>query len=1315
MPDDNREETTPPSAMFRPGEIIDRRFRVVRELGRGGYGTVYLAEELDADGVLAGPHADEPPLVLREVAVKVLDSREHDPRRFAGEVQALCRLSHPSIVTVHAFGRTECPGRSGSAGSDATWIEFEEGATLPYLAMEFIDGPPLSALGQCTPGDVQRVIGLLIQLADALGHAHARGVVHRDLKPHNILLGPDGVPRVVDFGLAWMLRNEDPASQHVGTPGFLAPELLAPGDALRDHRADIYGLGATAFALFTGESPFKQRGLFATVKAQLAGTFDFPDTFPGALRGIVSRCLSRDPLDRPRAAALVAEELRRVAHATGVVVGDGRTAVGLDAFDELPGRVDLRDARVVSVDRFEHATRGAGLRFELAQGVGEGGAEVRGFCYAERERSAARRTHDVLSWAWEGAELSLYGARALTDSSGRRFLAADGSTVPVLDPYFPVSVTDVAKADGVRCGACATRVLVDLREPTNSGPPLVIGSLAHDMLERMVRSGGSVAFDTAFDESLAALRMDALAAGIVDEDLSNIRGELAEHFTNIARWSAATETGRSQRAEVRRFSARYGIEGRIDLSVFDDEVTRIVELKTGRYESPEHERQLRCYTLMWDAIAQTAGRRIEGQLLYSRTGKLKPLVRRSHEVEREVVVARNDLVAMHRWFSDGDTRYRPPSHMDDPALCADSPCRFRRDRCAAQTRLLGSIAGDREVAPDAEAWRGVAPELADAARAYYFHFLRLIEREYRAASHAMGDVFRAATVADRVERLRAVEGARIASSDPDSRTVVFACDAWGVFDEGDSVLAHRGDFDAEPSLAGKVVERTASSLTIRCEGAETAASLPPDGWVLDQDVLRIGFRAMHKALFALIEQRDVARLALLATPTASIAHDVSETAAEHEPSLSLNGAQRRALGAALASPPALLVQGPPGTGKTAVIAEMVAAMVARGERVLLAACTHTAVDTALARVVRAGVSDVLRVGWPRAGGELVQALDGQGLRAALHHTATLAQASGSLAELDARVSRARVVAATTNACASDATFSVIARGVREGEHPFDVAIVDEASQLTEPLTLAAINLAKRFVLVGDERQLPPVVVAPDALSAVVESPGGPLRGAGFAGLDRSMFERLRPFAPHVLLTTQYRMNAELQSLPSAAFYGDALSADGGVTGRRLALDADRLASLDEDLRDRLDPAQPGVWIATESAGHARVNEGEVREIVRTLEALAATWPGGTLDPSEVGVVTPFRAQGHALRVAIREALGDVPIEVDTVERFQGREKEVMIVSLVVGQWSDFVMNANRLNVALTRARSKLIVFGAAPVRRRLVEVLGEAVEAIALR
>ncbi|MEU4224080.1 serine/threonine-protein kinase [Nonomuraea sp. NPDC026600] len=230
-------------------------YRLVGRLGEGGQGVVYLAEAPDG-----GP-----------VAVKVLQDGLAGDDRFAKEVAAARRVEPFCIAQV----------LDASLGS------------RPYIVTEYVDGPSLQQAGRHTGGDLQR---LAVATATALAAIHAAGIVHRDFKPANVLLGRDG-PRVIDFGIA---RATDSAltvtSSIVGTPAYMAPEQLA--GAAVGPAVDVFAWASVIVYAAGGEPPFGQDALPAVISRILNNEPQLGD-LPGSLRPIVYACLSKDPARRP--------------------------------------------------------------------------------------------------------------------------------------------------------------------------------------------------------------------------------------------------------------------------------------------------------------------------------------------------------------------------------------------------------------------------------------------------------------------------------------------------------------------------------------------------------------------------------------------------------------------------------------------------------------------------------------------------------------------------------------------------------------------------------------------------------------------------------------------------------------------------------------------------------------------------------------------------------------------------------------------------------------------------------------------------------
>lgn len=254
-------------------------YRLGEKLGAGGMGVVYRAEDLERG---------------RPCAVKLLASSRTlplDRERFEREARVTRGLCHENIVTVYEYGTT----RDG----------------IPYYAMEYVDGQDLQALVDSEgPLPAARAVHLLAQLAGALAEAHAAGLVHRDVKPANVLVSEHGERvdhvKLVDFGLvktsSERMRSEDEERYIVGTPLYLAPETIVSPEN-QDERSDVYALGAVGYFLLTGAAPFSGASLIEVCGHHLH-TPVVPPTRRGAdvpaeLEQLLLSCLEKAPARRP--------------------------------------------------------------------------------------------------------------------------------------------------------------------------------------------------------------------------------------------------------------------------------------------------------------------------------------------------------------------------------------------------------------------------------------------------------------------------------------------------------------------------------------------------------------------------------------------------------------------------------------------------------------------------------------------------------------------------------------------------------------------------------------------------------------------------------------------------------------------------------------------------------------------------------------------------------------------------------------------------------------------------------------------------------
>jgi superfamily I DNA and/or RNA helicase len=418
----------------------------------------------------------------------------------------------------------------------------------------------------------------------------------------------------------------------------------------------------------------------------------------------------------------------------------------------------------------------------------------------------------------------------------------------------------------------------------------------------------------------------------------------------------------------------------------------------------------------------------------------------------------------------------------------------------------------------------------------------------------------------------------------------------------------------------------------------------------------------------------------------------------------LNRWQQDAVKSALAAEDVAVVHGPPGTGKTTVLVEIIRQAVDRGQKVLASAPSNVAVDNMLEKLLAAGVKAV-RLGHPartledlrhatllarldedpeivevqerdlereRISLKLLRARQYGGMNA--DEQKTLKKEARRLwkeaREIEREISK-RIVQASDVVLATHGGLGKVVSNV-----VFDLGVLDEASQSTEPLSWIPIVHSRKVVLAGDPLQLPPTIYSKEAAEK---------------GLALTMMERLMPDLPDAaktLLRVQYRMHEVIMGFSSERFYDGKLEAHASVAAHT----ADELQGvIATPLTQRpltfVDTADTGFTEVWNELLDSRENEGEARVILKVWEDLAAAG----IAPRQAAVITPYNAQAKLLKTMAPRGL-----EISSVDGFQGREKEVILVSLVRSNETGevgFLSDTRRMNVALTRARRCLVVVG----------------------
>ncbi|XP_076012061.1 DNA replication ATP-dependent helicase/nuclease DNA2 [Genypterus blacodes] len=912
----------------------------------------------------------------------------------------------------------------------------------------------------------------------------------------------------------------------------------------------------------------------------------------------------------------------------------------------------------------------------------------------------------------------------------------------VLHPDSLVSSTSISNS--IRCMRRA--VLGDMFKSFDGGSKQMLnGTMVHEVFQQaaMAKDFSSEKLSVLAEQTLSSPQHlgDMYSLGVSQEEMKQ---ELHDYLPSVERWakeylssttpkaislkipSSGGAPGRGQDSSVatvtlseladieeNMWAPRFGLKGKIDVTArvriqrprggnqrTPPDRTMPLELKTGKQSnSIEHRSQVILYTLMSMERHNDPG---AGLLLYLKTGSLHPVVA-SHMDRRELLKLRNTLVHhVHASVEKeaGRSRLsRLPDILTDRQTCRYCP---QRRNCALYERALDSSSVD--VAEDVvrDFLSEETGHLTATHLSYFSHWLLLCSLEAVTTETKNGrkHVW-LQTSEDREKKGSCVGKLQL--------RLPVAAQSHGVFlhhfqrsatvpqqslASGDRVVVSDQDGRLVGLATGYLcdVGRTTISCTLDRDLSKFDGVL----FRVDADEGVVGLSTHLTNLSRLMENShdsdhlrelvvDLRPPEFISSLSSVLPREAKDTVANILKGL--NKPQKQAMKKVLLSKDYTLIVGMPGTGKTTTICTLVRILHACGFSVLLTSYTHSAVDNILLKLKR------FRVGFLRLG-------QGQKVHPdILPYTEESARRKGvhTLSELEQLYNKELVVGTTC-------------MGIK---HPifsrrrFDFCIVDEASQISQPICLGPLFYAKRFVLVGDHQQLPPIVQNQEARSL---------------GMDESLFKRLEHHDEAVVqLNVQYRMNRLIMSLSNSLMYDGQLECGSERTATAL-LALPLLLAVQTELaahagtrpqRDlawmqaALSPDNPVCFLdcslvpALETVEQAGVSNHTEAALIHTLLSLLMK---AGCRPGDIGVIAPYRQQLKSISALLQSPLF-TGVEVNTVDKYQGRDKSVIVLSFVrstaeEGKLGELLKDWRRLNVAVTRAKHKLLMVGSASTLRR---------------
>ena len=1276
-------------------------YRLVRPLGAGGFAEVYLGEHIH---------------LYTQAAIKILHTRmtEEEREDFRTEALTIAHLKHPNIVRVLEFG-------------------FQDNVT-PYLVMDYA---PNGSLRSAYRGSIPltTILPTIKAIAAALDYAHQQNIVHRDIKPDNMLLGANGEVLLSDFGIAVAALGTgvQQTQDATGTPAYMAPEQFQgkPRPA-----SDQYAFAVTIYEWLCGKRPFDG-------DATALGYQHVHDTPPSlraqqpeisfAVERVVFKALAKDPRQRFASVTAFADALEQVAFAVSqegphstVTVREHKdydhneqecflclfAKVRPHAEMEWPCEEKKLQGHLISAqERMVNDKLTPCITIDLGTKLAV--IALPTDYYRDLIRDIVARGKTI-----RRMPITIYHLPAPTDVTeykGKplyRYIAYP-NTLAVLEPDTLLNITDLSQAD-----YCNRKYLLNRLISSPPSTASIRGNLIHACFTKLLKHDSTDSNTTSldllrktFEDVLAVSRMEMALANISPDTM---RIDVQPHLESLAFWYDSNRISlwgnsaeaHTVRAETFLLVPEIGLRGRLDVYWEQPMNQSLLELKTGSLSgtSPksEHRQQVHGYQALLAVRQDSKMNKAQAQLLYSGTpGQASGFgLRLDTRTLQRITTVRNTLILSHATGI-------PPA---PPAPRRCTKCSML-NTCERVSTLLDWQPPQpiQDPQPDLDVAEPIAPTSTRQPkvdnpedRALFTHYYNLLQLEGRAGEEALALLWK-----NSVDERMALGKTIICTLFLKHKRVndgweqTFSCDNQSELREGDEILLSRNNPITGEVVTGTVMKISAREVTVWTRELLESPIGENDQIVIDSygnDLVHV--RTLQNLLRWLdVEPQHVRDIVAGRVRPRFVGVNVPFRK-------DFNKEQNIAVERAVQMQDYLLIQGPPGTGKTSVIAEIVKRLTQQGQRVLLAAFTNQAVDNMLKRLAKEGFSNFVRLGHERS---VHHDIESHLLQERIKQRMQAADATDTMhtnVVLDI-LRETPVVASTTATWSSDKYVPQILETQEAAPMLFDVAIIDEASQLTVPAIFGALRFVKRFILVGDDKQLPPLVLCKEA--AVLG-----LADSLFTILKRREEQYTEKHAETVsaciALKTQYRMNRWISNFSSTIFYDKQLVAHKLAANRRLSIVPLTQSTWQEPaaLTRAIAPEFPLVFVdvrGEQENGALKASNAEalvVRDIVHGLLERG-------IQEEAIGIIALYRAQvANIRRVLFEDDMVSgwtglsitTPLSVDTVDRFQGGERSVIIMSFATTSEPEinslrreFLTNGNRLNVALTRAQHKMILVG----------------------